>query len=495
MSEEETKQLAQAYAELKEAYAILKEGSEQKDRRIEELEGLLIRAVLRIEELERRLAKDSHNSSKPPSSDGLVRRMKRRPPSGKSTGGQAGHPGHTLQQVAEPDQVVTYRPSHCAACHRELQEVPGRTTERRQVHELPEVRVQVTEHRVEAICCPTCGHLTVASFPHGVDTPAQYGPRLRAVAVYLSQFQLLPLSRIGEVFADMWACPLPEGTVVRWIAQAARTLDPTMQLLKQRLLATRVTHVDETGIRIKGLLRWVHVTATKWLTVYNWHPKRGQEAMNAIGVLPRYQGRAMHDRWHSYDQYSCQHSVCGAHLLRDCLFVAEHEKQRWAQAMYEHLLRMKDAADDFRARGAQAVPQAQRDALVLQYFEVLQQGFAEHLALAPPQLCPRLKKPGRKTQDASKNLLDALLARAEQVLAFLDDLSVPFTNNQAERDLRMMKVQQKISGTFRSEQGATAFCTIRSYLSTMRKQGRSMLAAMTAVFEGNPFSIAWEPGT
>ncbi len=308
--------------------------------------------------------------------------------------------------------------------------VTSRCATRGQIHELPETRVQVIEHRVEAIGCPACGHLTVAKFPAGVDAPVQYGSRLRAVAVYLSQFQLLPMERIGELCADLWGCSLSEGTLASWIAEAARTLEPPMLALKRWLMASRVNHVDETGIRIKGLLHWVHVTATKWLTAYFWHDKRGQEATDAIGVLPHYQGRAMHDRWHSYDHYPCQHSVCGAHLLRDCLFVAEHEKQPWAQAMYELLLRMKETADAFRAQGARAVPKAQRDALVLQYFEVLQQGFAAHAALAPPQRDPECKKPGRRRkQDASKNLLDALLKRAEQVLAFLDDLSVPFTND------------------------------------------------------------------
>ncbi|EFH88784.1 IS66 family transposase [Ktedonobacter racemifer] len=437
----------------------------------------------------------SSNSSKPPSSDGFRLRENLRPKSGKPTGGQAGHPGHTLQQGAEPDQVIMHRPTHCEACHCELPEAAGRTVERQQIHELPEVQVQVTEHRVEAVGCPACGHVTVAPFPTGVHAPVQYGSRLRAVAVYLSQFQLLPMGRIGELCADLWGCALSDGTLASWIAEAASTLEPTMQVLKGRLLASRLTHVDETGVRIKGLLHWMHVAATRWLTVYGWHRKRGQEAIDAIGVLPQYQGRTMHDRWRSYDRYPCAHSVCGAHFFRDCLFVAEQEKRPWAQAMYELLLQMKETADAFRAQGAKAVPQAERDALVLQYFEVLRQGFAEHFALAPPGRGPAPKKPGRKSQNASENLLDALLKRAEQVLAFLDDLSVPFTNNQAERDLRMIKVQQKISGTFRSEHGASAFCVIRSYLSTMRKQGRSMLAALAAVFEGSPFPIAWEPGT
>ena len=217
--------------------------------------------------------------------------------------------------------------------------------------------------------------------------------------------------------------------------------------------------------------------------------------MDTIGILPEYTGRAIHDRLSSYDHYRCAHSVCGAHLLRDCLLIAERDHQPWAQQMYNLLERMSHTTTRFRAAGSGRLPQEERDALVLQYFEILQQGFAAHRILAPPPDACLPKKPGRRKQDDAKNLLDALLARAEQALAFLDDLAVPFSNNQAERDLRMIKVQQKISGTFRSSQGATAFCIIRSYLSTMRKQGRPMLAAMAAVFRGSPFPIAWEPGT
>ena len=380
-------------------------------------------------------------------------------------------------------------------CHCELPQHAGQVKERRQIHELPVLRLMVTEHQVEVIGCPTCHHLTAASFPVGVNAPAQYGPQMQALAVYLSQYQLLPMERISEICEDLLACRISEGTLANWIQDAARTLEPTMLLLKELLLAQKVDHVDETGGRIKGLLHWFHVNATRWLTLYGWHRKRGHEAMDAIGILPRYGGRAIHDRLSSYDHYPCAHSVCGAHLLHDCLLVAEQDQQFWAQAMYELLVRMCETAERWRFKGAQALPKAERDGLVLQYFEILQQGFAAHRMLAPPQTTPAPKKPGRRKQDDAKNLLDALLKRAEQVLAFLDDLSVPFTNNQAERDLRMIKVQQKISGTFRSDQGATAFCVIRSYLSTMRKQGRSMLASMTAVFEGSPFPIAWEPGT
>jgi transposase len=488
MTEEEASQLRKENAELKEELA-------RKDQRIQELEGLLMSALLRIEELERRLSKDSHNSSKPPSNDGFKRHGKKRPASRKPKGGQAGHTGHTLSMVEKPDQVVIHRPSQCEVCQCELETVAGQIKERRQIHELPVLRLVVTEHQVESLTCPRCQHQTVGTFPNDVSAPAQYGPRVQALAVYLSQYQLLPMERIGKVFADLLSCSFSEGTLANWIQEAARTLAPTMQTLKSLLLAQKLDHVDETGARVKGLLHWFHVNSTRWLTLYHWHRQRGHKAMDAIGILPAYTGRAMHDRLSSYDHYSCAHSVCGAHLLRDCLLVAERDHQPWAQEMYDFLQKACHTTAQFRATGARRLPQAERDMLVLQYFAILQQGFAFYRLHAPPPDAPVPKKPGRRKQEDAKNLLDALLARAEQVLAFLDDLTLPFSNNLAERDLRMIKVQQKISGTFRSSDGATAFCVIRSYLSTMRKQGRSLLAAMTAVFEGTPFPIAWEPGT
>jgi transposase len=488
MTEEEARQL-------REENAALKTDAARKDQRIEELEALLMRALLRIEELERNQRKDSHNSSKPPSSDGLKHRVSPRQKSGKSSGGQPGHEGHTLMQVAEADAVMVERPTHCEACHYELGAIEGVIQERRQIHELPALRLMVTEHQVHALCCPRCEHLTVAHFPAGVDAPAQYGPQMQALAVYLSQYQLLPMERIGDLLEDLFGCSLSDGTLCTWILEAARTLGPTVQMIKECLLRQKVDHVDETGGRVKGLLHWFHVNATKWLTLYGCFRQRGRQAIDAQGILPTYAGRAIHDRWYSYDHYPCAHSLCGAHLLRDCLWVAEQEKQPWAAAMYEVLLRMREATQRWRAKGATTLPQAERDVLLLQYFAVLQQGFTAHTALSPPSTAPPRKSAGKAKQSHSKNLLDALLKRAEQVLAFLDDLSVPFTNNQAERDLRMIKVQQKVSGTFRSFQGATAFCLIRSYLSTMRKQGHPLLAAMSAVFEGSPFPIAWEPGT
>src|SRR5258708_3044226 len=305
MTEEEVRQLIKEYAELKEEAA-------RKDQRIEDLEGMLMSALLRIEELERGLAKDSHTSSKPPSSDGLGRKRRTyRQKSGKPSGGQEGHSGHTLLPTLSPDIMLVHRPTHCKHCQ----------------HDLPELRLQVTEHQIEEICCPICQHWTPGSFPPGVDAPTQYGPGVQALAVYLSQFQLLPMERVCEALEDLCQCRLSEGTLVNWIAEATTRLEPTIQRIKTLVGASALQHADETGIRIKGLLHWVHVNSTRFLTVYSWHRKRGQDALEQIGIWPRFGGRAMHDRWASYDHYPCLHSLCGAHLLRDCLFVAEQEKQ------------------------------------------------------------------------------------------------------------------------------------------------------------------------
>jgi transposase-like protein len=318
----------------------------------------------------------------------------------------------------------------------------------------------------------------------------QYGPQLRALAVYLHEYQLVPLARVSELLADLCACELSEGTVLTWVEFAAERLAPTVAQIGDWLSVSPLQHADETGVRIAGKLHWLHVNSTRFLTHLAWHAKRGRKALEDIGIWPRFRGRAMRDRWASYDSYRCTQSICGAHLVRDCLYVAEQEQQEWAGEMADLLVSMARAAEEWRQRGAAAVPAEERDAWVAQYFDLLASGFAAQ-ALPSAEEVP--KGSGRRKQSAAKNLLDELLRRAHQVLAFLNDLRVPFTNNQAERDLRMAKVQQKIAGTFRSEDGATAFCHIRSYLSTMRKQGHRMLPALAAVFAGQPLPIAWAP--
>jgi transposase len=455
------------------------------------LKEQLAQANARIKELEERLAKDSRTSSKPPSTDGLARlpRSSGRA-SGKRPGGQAGHAGHTLAMVEQPDEVVRHRPALCRQCQADLSGVLGSVAERRQVLDVPELRLLAQEHQLETICCPHCHGITCGSFPAGVSAPVQYGPNIQALAVYLHQGQMLPTARTCETLAAITGCQIAEGTLLQWSELAAERLAPTIERIAALLIASRLQHGDETGIRIYGMLYWLHVNCTRFLTHLAWHESRGRPAMDEIGIWPRFAGRGMHDRLASYDGYECAHSICGAHLVRDCAGVAEQEHQEWASEMHDFLLDLHDACQEWRLRHLTAVPALERDDWVARYFEILAAGYAAQPP--PPASSPGLRK-GRPKQSKAKNLLDALLVRAEQVLALLDDLRIPFTNNQAERDLRWAKVQQKISGTFRSATGATAFCRIRSYLSTMQKQGHSMLSALTAVFHGHPLPVAWEP--
>jgi transposase len=455
------------------------------------LKEQVAQATARIKELEERLGKDSRTSSKPPSSDGLKRlpRSTRRP-SGKRPGGQAGHAGHTLKMVEQPDEVVCHRPTVCRQCNADLSAVPGRVTERRQVLDVPAMRLLAHEHQIEAIGCPTCHSTSLGSFPTSVSAPVQYGPNLQALAVYLHQGQLLPTARTCEALAALCGCQISEATLVQWSELAAERLAPTVKRIAELLVASHLQHGDETGIRVYGMLHWLHVNSTRFLTHLAWHASRGREAMDEIGIWPHFSGRGMHDRLVSYDGYACAHSICSAHLLRECAAVAEQEHQEWAAEMQDFLLDLHDACQEWRLLHLRSVPAVERDDWVARYFEILAAGYA---AQPPPPASSADKRKGRPKQSKAKNLLDALLLRAEQVLALLDDLRIPFTNNQAERDLRWAKVQQKISGTFRSATGVTAFCQIRSYLSTMQKQGHSMLSALTAVFHGQPLPVAWAP--
>jgi transposase len=384
--------------------------------------------------------------------------------------------------------VQVHGPKACAQCQQPLDREAGVVVERRQVQDLPPLRLEVTEHQALAVHCPTCHAVTRGVFPDAVRAPVQYGPRVRALAVYLHQYQLVPQERTHEALADLLGCTLSDGTLATWVEQAAATLAPTVAHIADRVAAGPHHHADETGIRIGGKLHWLHVNSTRWLTHLAWHPKRGAAATVAIGIWPRFQGRATHDRWASYDAYTqCRHSLCGAHLLRELTLVAEQDRQPWAAALADLLRGMCAAADEWRTVGARGLPAEERSAWIAQYHDLLAQGFAAQ----PPPLEPSRRRRGRPKQSPAKNLLDALLQHSDRVLAFVDDLTIPFTNNQAERDLRMVKVQQKIAGTFRSDAGATAYCRLRSYLSTMRKQGHGMLDALNAVFAGHPLPIAW----
>jgi transposase len=440
--------------------------------------------LVRVQELEGRLAKDSHNSSKPPSSDGPARRTRSlRKPSGRKAGGQLGHRGETLHLVAVPDAVVEHRPACCAQCQAPLDGVPSHARERRQVRELPPLRVQVTEHQALHVRCPVCGTSTAGAFPAEVPSRVQYGPRLRAWVVYLVEQQLVPYARVRELLGDLFGQPLSTGTLVQMVQQCAGALAPVEAQLKRQAQAAPILHNDETGMRVAGRGQWVHVSSTRTLTHYAVHPQRGAAATDAIGILPGLGGTSIHDGWSTYRHYTaCRHALCNVHHLRELTFLEEERHQPWAGNLKRLLLEMKATVATARASGLLQLPAAQRRDLQRRYEALLLAG----LAANPPPSPPDPPKPGRRKQSPARNLLERLWLQQEAVLAFLDDFSVPFDNNQAERDLRMVKVQQKISGCFRALGGAEAFCRIRSYLSTLRKQQEALLHALWTTFMGRP---------
>ncbi|MCP4945243.1 MAG: IS66 family transposase, partial [Planctomycetaceae bacterium] len=283
-------------------------------------------------ELRGKLAKNSQNSSKPPSSDGLNKPKPKslRKPSGKKPGGQQGHSGARLAVTESPDHTIMHSVEECQQCGRSLCEIAATDSHRRQVIDIPPIQLEVTEHQAETKCCPDCGHRTEAAFPGEVKTSVQYGERIKSLLVYLNQYQLLPYERTCQLVEDLFSHTISQGTLYNWNRECYDNLESTEEQIRQGILASSVAHFDETGIRQQGKLHWLHTAGTERLTYYGLHARRGTEAMNELGILPHYQGRAVHDHWKSYFTFSCDHSLCNAHHLRELTYLAEQHQQVWA---------------------------------------------------------------------------------------------------------------------------------------------------------------------
>jgi transposase len=441
--------------------------------------------VSQVHDLNARLNKDSHNSSKPPSSDGYKKPPK--PPnlrgkSGKKSGGQTGHAGCTLEPVAKPDHQVICAPKSCTSCGFSLEaaEVVGRDS--RQEFDLPPLKLEVTEYEVVTCLCPQCNMINKGQFPTNVAQPTQYGPRFLGFLAYLNQYQLIPLARTQECVGDLFGHQPSQATVVSAVANCATLLKPVEKAIKKAIKDAGVVRFDETGIRVTALLKWIHTASTPLYTFYYCHEKRGREAFTDIGILEEFKGTAVHDCLASYHnpKFNCTHSLCNVHLLRELLGLWEDNRQTWTQRMCALLRGLKRAKEAAQASDQSALDPEILKCYRLAYRKIVVRGLIKNPA---PE---RIGKRGRPANGKARSLLLRFEKHEDAVLRFASDFAVPFDNNMAERDLRMVKLRQKISGCFRTDHGSTDFCTIRGYISTLRKQGIDVMTSLYSVFAGTP---------
>ena len=448
---------------------------------VEELIASLRRQIATLEaevaDLRRQLGRDSTTSSKPPSSDGLKKKPRLpgslRGRSGKASGGQTGHEGGTLRQVADPDCVVRHEACACGHCGWPLDPRSAKGIEKRQVFDLVERPLVVTEHRASIYRCENCRGETKAAFPDGVVSAAQYGERIKAAAVYLNIQQLIPEDRTAQALSDLFGAPLIcPASIVAWVGKKAQELRQVYAFIGERVAGAKVRHLDETGFRIAGKLQWLHTTSSLAFTFYRVDQKRGAIPEDLQG------GVVVHDHFLPYRRLDAvDHAFCNAHILRELNSLIEFDHEPWAEGMRDMLLSANLAVNRAREAGARALAPHHSEAFVERYWAAVRLGLAFHREL--PKLATRPAR-GRVKHRPGHNLLQRLKTFQTETLRFLTDFDVPFTNNLAEQDLRMMKVKMKISGAFRTLEGAQIFARLRSIVSTARKHGFNILQTLTA---------------
>jgi transposase/uncharacterized coiled-coil protein SlyX len=453
---------------------------EMQRKRIEEQDAQIETLTQRVHELERQLNQNSNNSSKPPSSDGPRKPLKSlRVPGGKM-GAPNGHPGHTLPFTDHPDKIKEYTPKTCSNCHHSLKGAECLDYERRQELDIPPLRLISTEHRAHKLRCAHCHAVTKAEFPAYVAAPTQYGPNLRTLAVYMNQYQFIPLDRVCQFFDNLFGHAPSEATVLRYIQSCSQSLLQAEQTIREHLLQSDMLHADETGWRVEGKQQWMHTVSNQQWTLLKIHENRGLKAVMENNLLPRYKGRLMHDSLAMYfhAKFHFDHSLCGAHLLRECQGIIDNDGHLWTIDMKRFL---QDAWKYIKSvrEGTEILDPEKINGFELHYDEILKEGQKEW---GPPKRS-KLKKGVQKNTKAA-NLGERFLAYKPYILGFLYDPYVPFDNNLAERDLRMVKVKQKISGTMRTTGGAADFARIRSVISSLRKQSRPILESLALALRG-----------
>ena len=442
-----------------------------------------------IKELMSRLNMNSGNSSKPPSSDAFKKPKPKslRIKSGKKPGGQKGHKGHGFKLPEYVDDVVEAAPSSCGGCGCDLRQENGKVASSRYEMDIPEIVLRTVRIDQVQKDCPGCGERNLGKYPEGVNGIKQYGPNLKSFVVTLVNYGMVSIERTQEILAGAFGAAMSQGTIQNFLYGCAEAVSGTVEEIRKAVMKSHVTNFDETGYRVEGKLSWLHTASTDKLTHITVHRKRGSEGMEAGGVLPDYVGIAVHDCLQAYFKFGCMHALCNAHLLRELIGLYENTGQQWAKTFIGLLLRMKEEVDDYKKQGISSFPPK----LLEKHSEEWDRLVTEGLSLNPQPVRKKGQR-GRLAKGKTLCLLERLAAYKEGFMFFVRDFRVPFDNNQAERDIRIAKLKQKVAGCARSVDGALAFAKITSYIQTARKQGHSIFQALRSAFLGQPISIAFD---
>ncbi len=443
-----------------------------------------------IKELQATATKNSSNSSKPPSSDGYGKKNRtasQRKKGQKSNGGQPGHKGATLNPVETPDEVEVHDQDCCGNCAVSLADVPVSKVEERQVFDIPAMKITVTAHQATIKVCPECQTENKGDFPENVTQPVQYGDGVKTVATYFNTGHFIPVERTAQIFKDLFGQSPSEAFILNAGKQLEQKIEPARAAIKAQLQQAKILHVDETGLRVAGKLHWLHSASTDKLTNYDVHAKRGKEAMDAAGILESFHGTLVHDHWKVYFSFDgCEHAACNAHHLRELDYLEKQFQQTWAGEMATLLVNIKNTITGLPPE-QDSLSSGQIILFEQQYDDLIKTGLEENPYTEAKMPKGGKKKRGKPKQTPTYNLLARLRDYKGGVLAFMYDFSVPFDNNLAERDIRMVKVKQKVSGGFRTFVGAQQFASIRGYISTARKNSVSIFTAINNAFSGDPF--------
>lgn len=474
----------------------LREENKQLKQENKALRERLAVAESQIKQLVELLGQNSKNSNWPSSRDKSRKKNKTkslRQKTGRKAGGQEGHKGHTLEYNPTPDVIQIHRPMCCQSCQAALaKDIAADDVSKRQVFDLPPLRFVTIEHQAETIICPSCGETTSGEFPADVTNPVQYGSQVKRLAVYLRHEQFIPYERERQLLADLFELPISTGSLQNFVEIAAKRVKPATEAIKGAVIQAEVGHADETGFYISGQRHWLHTVSTQELTYFEPHRNRGQKATDAINILPQFTGTLVHDAWPTYFKYqTLRHALCNAHHLRDLTAIVESEQQPWATLMIGCLLSAKQLVAEAQQAGKSKLSDDCLRRIHQIYDAIVSRGLAENPL---PDMHPPPKKRGRRKKTKARNLVERFDKHKDAILRFVHDFKVPFDNNLAERDIRMMKVQQKISGCFRSWQGAQQFCSLRTYISTIRKQGLNVWEALGSLFDGDVLLLHLTPG-